>query len=81
MPAGAGPAASPVGSLIALPLPEAMQLIDEAGETLSGVVVTGPPGATAGEGVPRVIRERTTADGLELTVAFPTPPPTEGSRP
>jgi hypothetical protein len=61
-------------SLVALALPEAMARIDAAGEALAGVVVTGPPGAGRGEGVPRVIRERRRPDGIELTVAFPVPP-------
>jgi hypothetical protein len=61
-------------SRIALPLPEAMARVDAEGETLAGVVVTGPPGAGRGEGVPRVVRERRRPDGLELTVAFPAPP-------
>ena len=61
-------------SLIALPLPQAMELLEARGETLAGVVVTGPPGAGRGEGVPRVIRERRTDEGVQLTVAFPVPP-------
>ena len=65
---------------VALPLPEALAQIDAEGETLAGVVVTGPPGAGRGEGVPRVIRERRRPDGLELTVAFPSPSKAEGQR-
>jgi len=64
-----------VGSRVALPLPEALARIEAEGQTLAGVVVTGPPGAGRGEGVPRVIRERMRPDGLELTVAFPTGAP------
>jgi hypothetical protein len=52
-----------------------MDRIEAAGEPLAGVVVTGPPGAGRGEGVPRVVRERRLAEGIELTVAFPWPPP------
>jgi len=58
-------------SLIALPLPEALRAAEAVGEHVARVIATGPPGATGGEGVPRVIRERRTEDGLELTVAFP----------
>ncbi len=60
-------------SLIALPLPQALEA---AGERVARVLVTGPPGAGKGQGVPRVVRQRQVSDGLELTVAFPTPPPT-----
>jgi hypothetical protein len=65
-------------SLIALPLPEAMAAIEEAGQRVSRVIVTGPPGAGRGEGVPRVVREKETPDGTELTIAFPVPPPGAG---
>ncbi len=65
-------------SLIALPLPKAMAAIEEAGQRLSRVIVTGPPGAGRGVGVPRVIREEETPDGVELTVAFPVPPLEDG---
>ena len=58
-------------SLIALPLPDAMAAAEAAGEPVARVLVTGPPEAGKGEGVPRVVRERKAADGLELTVAFP----------
>jgi hypothetical protein len=61
------------GSRVALPLPEALAQLYAEGETLAGVVVTGPPGAGRGQGVPRVIRERCRPDGVELTVAFPAP--------
>ena len=61
-------------SLIALPLPEAMAAAEDAGERVSRVLATGPPGAGRGEGIPRVIRERETPEGVELTVAFPVPP-------
>jgi len=61
-------------SRIALSLPKAMEQLDAAGEVLAGIVVTGPPRAGRGEGVPRVIRERHRPDGVELTVAFPVPP-------
>jgi hypothetical protein len=63
------------GSLVALPLPAAMEALEAAGERLARVVVTGPPGSGRGEGVPRVVRERQTEEGAELTVAFPVPPP------
>jgi HrpA-like RNA helicase len=69
-----------VRSLIALPLPEAMAAIEEAGQRVSRVMVTGPPGAGKGEGLPRVIREEETPEGVELTVAFPVPPPADGGR-
>ena len=68
-------------SLVALALPEAMARIDAAGKVLAGVVVTGPPGAGRGEGVPRVIRERRRPDGIELTVAFPVPSRVDGEKP
>lgn len=61
-------------SLIALPLPEAMAAAEAAGQPVARVLVTGPPGAGKGHGVPRVVRERRTPEGLELTVAFPNPP-------
>jgi hypothetical protein len=67
-------------SLVALALPEAMARIDAAGETLGGVVVTGPPGAGRGQGVPRVVRERRRPDGIELTVAFPVPSRVDGGK-
>jgi hypothetical protein len=67
-------------SLIALPLPEALERVGAVGEALAGVVVTGPPGADRGEGTPRVIRERRRPDGLELTVAFRTPSGFGGQR-
>jgi len=67
-------------SLVALALPEAMARIDAAGEVLEGVVVTGPPGAGRGEGVPRVVRERRRPAGIELTVAFPVPSRADGER-
>jgi hypothetical protein len=67
-------------SLVALPLPEAMERLEARGEALAGVVVTGPPGAGRGEGVPRVIRERQRPDGVELTVAFPVPPRAGGDQ-
>ncbi len=62
-------------SLVALPLPEAMAAVEEAGQRVSRVIATGPPGGGRGEGVPRVVREKETPDGIELTVAFPVPPP------
>jgi len=62
-------------------LPEAMARIDAEGETLAGVIVTGPPGARRSEGVPRVVRERLRPDGIELTVAFPAPMRGRGGRP
>lgn len=65
-------------SLIALPLPEAMAAVEQAGRRVSRVIVTGPPGAGRGEGVPRVVREKDTPDGIELTIAFPMPPPEAG---
>ena len=68
-------------SLVALPLPAAMEALDEAGDRLARVVVTGPPGSGRGEGVPRVVRQRETEEGTELTVAFPVPPPEHPSQP
>ncbi|MBM3499739.1 MAG: hypothetical protein FJX74_13850 [Armatimonadetes bacterium] len=68
-------------SRVALPLPEAMERIEAEGLTLAGVVVTGPPGAGRGVGTPRVIRERLRPDGIELTVAFPTPSRIQGAQP
>ena len=65
-------------SRIALPLPRAMEAIEAAGQSLAHVKVTGPPGSGRGEGVPRVVRERETSEGIELTVAFPVPPPASG---
>jgi len=62
-------------SLVALPLPEAMAAAEEEGQTVARVLVTGPPGAGKGEGVPRVLRERRNDEGIELTVAFPMPGP------
>ncbi len=64
--------------MIALPLPEAMAAIEEAGQEVSRVIVTGPPGAGRGEGIPRVVREKDTPEGIELTIAFPVPPPKAG---
>jgi hypothetical protein len=60
-----------VESLVALSLPEAMAAAEAEGVQVVRVVVTGPPGAGKGQGVPRVVRERQVADGLELTIAFP----------
>lgn len=65
-------------SLVALPLPRAMAAIEAAGKQVARVIVTGPPGAGPGVGVPRVIRERESPEGIELTVAFPVPAPEDG---
>jgi hypothetical protein len=63
-----------VESLIALPLPEALAAAEAAGQSVARVLTTAPPRAGRTEGVPRVVRERHTPDGLELTVALPNPP-------
>ena len=68
-------------SLVALPLPQARALLDAASEALVRVSVTGAPGAGRSEGVPRVVRERRTPLGLELTVAVPTSGPPRDGRP
>ena len=62
-------------SLVAFPLPEAIEALERAGETLGRVLVTGPPGAGRGEGVPRVVREQQSSEGVVLTVASPMPGP------
>jgi hypothetical protein len=67
-------ASGPV-SYIALRLPEAMAAAEARQERVARVLVTGPPGGGKGEGVPRVVRERRGAEGLELTVAFPSARP------
>ena len=60
-------------SLIALPLPEAMEAVEGAGQTVSRVIATGPTDVGSSEAPPRVIRERITDEGIELTVAVPIP--------
>jgi hypothetical protein len=67
-------------SLVALPLPEAMAAVEEAGQRVCRVIATGPPGGGRGEGVPRVVREKETPEGIELTVAYPVPPPKAGGK-
>jgi hypothetical protein len=70
-PCGTGENASVPFSYVALPLPEAMEALEARRERVAAVLVTGPPGGRQGKGVPRVVRERRCAEGLELTVAFP----------
>ncbi len=62
-------------SLIALPLPEATEAIEAVGQTVSRVIATGPTGMGSSDALPRVIRERVTDEGIELTVAAPIPGP------
>jgi hypothetical protein len=55
-------------SLIALPLPEATRALGQAGIGLVEVIHTAPPGGRPG-GPERVVRERYSAEGAQLTVA------------
>jgi hypothetical protein len=55
-------------SVIALPIGEAREVLDEAGVGVAATIQTGPPGGPP-PGPPRVVRERGTEEGVELVVA------------
>jgi len=57
--------------VLGYPAGEATRVLERAGVAVGEVVATAPPGADAGRGEPRVIRQRVRSDGsVELTVAF-----------
>lgn len=58
-----------VPDVLGYPLAKAHARLAEAGCLVAQVLLTQPPGATAPPADPRVVRQRLTAEGVELVIA------------
>jgi hypothetical protein len=67
------------GSVIGRDLSDAQRILQQAGVSAVGVARTAPPGR-APAGPLRVVRQRTTAEGVQLVAAASVPLSGEGDR-